>query len=77
MWQIQWQADDVEKHHNFVSVSSDGSVRLWTLVQNELHYADLITLTKESAGEEVADDAPVTVLASGTCISFHPTQPQK
>lgn len=32
-YQVKWQNDDIDKNHNFFSVSSDGRVVSWTLVK--------------------------------------------
>lgn len=36
VWQVKWQADDLDENANFFSVSSDGRVSQWTLLKNEL-----------------------------------------
>ncbi|KAJ3064774.1 cytoplasmic dynein with WD40 domain, partial [Podochytrium sp. JEL0797] len=38
VWQVCWQKDDLDDNMNFFSVSSDGRVAQWTLLQNELIY---------------------------------------
>lgn len=35
-YQVKWQNDDIDKNHNFFSVSSDGRVVSWTLVKVRL-----------------------------------------
>lgn len=32
-YQVKWQNDDIDKNHNFFSVSSDGRVVSWTIVK--------------------------------------------
>uniref|UniRef100_A0AAY4AF73 Dynein axonemal intermediate chain 1 n=2 Tax=Denticeps clupeoides TaxID=299321 RepID=A0AAY4AF73_9TELE len=61
VWQVRWQKDDMDNHHNFFSVSSDGRVVSWTLIKNELMHMDIIRLSPE--GAETVD--------SGRCIDFH------
>ena len=52
VWQVRWQKDDLDNNLNFFSVSSDGRVTCWTLVKNELHYHDIITLAiDENTGD--------------------------
>ena len=52
VWQVRWQKDDLDNNLNFFSVSSDGRVTCWTLVKNELHFHDIITLAiDENAGD--------------------------
>ena len=69
VWQIKWQPDDLEKHKNFYSVSSDGRVTSWTLRYAELQYHDVITLTQPSSGT-VSDDNVIPP-AAGTCFAFN------
>ncbi len=53
VWQICWQKDDLDENLNFSTVSSDGKVKEWILLKNELmcHVSEfqlsypLITLT--------------------------------
>lgn len=35
-YQVKWQNDDIDKNHNFFSVSSDGRVVSWTIVKARL-----------------------------------------
>jgi len=70
VWQIKWQPDDLEKHKNFYSVSSDGRVTSWTLRYAELQYHDVITLTQPSANGAAADDNVIPP-AAGTCFAFN------
>eukprot|EP00038_Savillea_parva_P008024 m.174145 g.174145 ORF g.174145 m.174145 type:complete len:742 (-) comp13793_c0_seq1:370-2595(-) len=72
VWQVQWQPDDLDKCHNFYSVSADSLVRGWTMVKNELQYRDVIELTS-SEKEADATDMEATKFA-GTCFAFNPTQ---
>ncbi len=36
VWQISWQKDDLDENMNFSTVSSDGKVKQWILLKNEL-----------------------------------------
>ena len=67
VWQVAWQTDDLEKRHNFYSVSADGYVRAWTMVKNELHYRNVIQLRRP---DEPAGLNPL--LYAGTCFAFNP-----
>lgn len=76
VWQVKWQPDDLEKHKNFYSVSSDGRITSWTLRYAELHHHDVIRLTQqlssgaaESGGSGDVED--ITPPASGTCFAFN------
>jgi dynein intermediate chain 1 len=35
-WHVSWQKDDLDDNMNFASVSSDGKVKQWVLMKNEL-----------------------------------------
>ena len=48
VWQVSWQADDLDKNRNFCSVSSDGRVTSWTLIKSDLHASDLIVLRSDA-----------------------------
>ncbi|ORY43819.1 WD40 repeat-like protein [Rhizoclosmatium globosum] len=74
VWQVCWQKDDLDDNMNFFSVSSDGRVAQWTLLQNELIYTDVIRLKfNESGTELVGEDEPLFSLAGGCCFDFHKT----
>ncbi|KAI9345238.1 WD40-repeat-containing domain protein [Obelidium mucronatum] len=68
VWQVCWQKDDLDDNMNFFSVSSDGRVAQWTLLQNELIYT-----FNESGTELVGEDEPLFSLAGGCCFDFHKT----
>lgn len=36
VWNVYWQKDNLDDLMNFASVSSDGKVKQWTLLKNEL-----------------------------------------
>lgn len=36
VWNVYWQKDNLDDLMNFASVSSDGRVKQWTLLKNEL-----------------------------------------
>jgi len=75
VWQLQWHADDVDGNLNFTSVSSDGRVTSWTLVQTELQHTDIVQLhLQESAADEEGVMEPLFGLGNGTALAFHPTQ---
>jgi len=72
VWQVKWQPDDLDKRHNFFSVSADSLVRGWTLVKNELQFRDVIEL--EEAEVEADDEDMEATKFSGTCFAFNPAQ---
>lgn len=71
VWQVKWQKDDLDNNLNFFSVSSDGRVVSWTLVKNELIYADVITLTVTDLPAEGPDGTQLQLLGCGTSFDFH------
>lgn len=72
VWQIKWQPDDLEKHKNFYSVSSDGRITCWTLRFSELHHNDVIKLTaSEPEAASASDAVDGTPSAAGTCFAFN------
>lgn len=56
---------------NIVSVSSDGEVKLWDVVKNEMESKNILVLFDKSLEKE-SDDQNVPPKACGTCLEFHP-----
>ncbi|KAJ3105764.1 cytoplasmic dynein with WD40 domain [Phlyctochytrium planicorne] len=77
VWQVCWQKDDLDDNANFFSISSDGRVAQWTLLQNELVYTDVIRLRYDKDGAvkdlPAQDDEPLFGLSGGCCFDFHKT----
>ncbi|CAG2243898.1 dynein intermediate chain 2, ciliary-like isoform X1 [Mytilus edulis] len=71
VWQVRWQADDLENNHNFYSVSSDGRIVHWTIIKNELTYQDTICLTLPDTTAEGPDGTKVNTVGCGTAFDFH------
>ncbi|CAK8676508.1 dynein intermediate chain 2, ciliary-like [Clavelina lepadiformis] len=71
VWQVKWQKDDLDNNLNFFSVSSDGRVVSWTLVKDELIYADVISLTVDDVPAEGPDGTQLQLLGCGTSFDFH------
>ena len=76
VWQIFWQVDETQKVLQFVSISSDGNVNLWTLNKSELTHESLMKLKvvrggANGAAAEAEEDASVsTSTAGGCCMDF-------
>ncbi|KAJ1555730.1 cytoplasmic dynein with WD40 domain, partial [Cladochytrium tenue] len=76
---VYWRKDDLDDNANFFSVSSDGRVTQWTLVQNELKATDAILLRHDSSTDVPAslgaagDSGGLLGLAGGCCFDFHRT----
>uniref|UniRef100_H2YH09 Dynein axonemal intermediate chain 1 n=1 Tax=Ciona savignyi TaxID=51511 RepID=H2YH09_CIOSA len=71
VWQVKWQKDDLDNNLNFFSVSSDGRVVSWTLVKDELIYADVIKLTVDNLPTDGPDGTQLQLLGCGTSFDFH------
>ncbi|KAJ7999770.1 hypothetical protein DPEC_G00197860 [Dallia pectoralis] len=71
VWQVRWQKDDMDNHHNFFSVSSDGRVVSWTLVKNELVFTDIVKLSSVGAVSEGPEVVSPPIMACGTSFDFH------
>ncbi|PNW75678.1 hypothetical protein CHLRE_12g536550v5 [Chlamydomonas reinhardtii] len=71
VWQIYWQPDDAQKSLQFVSISSDGAVNLWTLTKSELIPECLMKLRVVRAGETSEEEDPnASGPAGGCCMDF-------
>uniref|UniRef100_A0A671KFN5 Dynein, axonemal, intermediate chain 1, paralog 2 n=1 Tax=Sinocyclocheilus anshuiensis TaxID=1608454 RepID=A0A671KFN5_9TELE len=66
--QVNWQKDDLDGNHNFISVSADGQVVSWTLVKHELFFTDI---TKLPVIDRIPDDLKDVVPTVGTSLDFH------
>ncbi|KAG2499404.1 hypothetical protein HYH03_002978 [Edaphochlamys debaryana] len=70
VWQVYWQVDEAQKTLQFVSISSDGNVNLWTLTKSELIPECLMKLRVVKAGEPTEEDPMATGPAGGCCMDF-------
>ena len=73
VWAIRWQNVDEEGvfQVHLCSVSSDGNVKLWTVVKNEMEAKDILVLyDKTLEKDNTEQNSPPK--ACGTCIEFHP-----
>lgn len=68
--------DELQKSLQFVSVSLDGVVVLWTLAKAELQRELLMRLVvqQQAAAEGTDGAAAPSGTASGTCIDFNKVQ---
>lgn len=71
VWEVKWQADDVEKNINFYSVSSDGSIFSWTLIKNELHRTEIIKLKMDPTADALAESTDSFGVGAGMCFDFN------
>ena len=70
--QVCWQVDELQKSLQFVSVSLDGVVVLWTLAKAELQRR--LVVQQQAAAEGTDGAAAPSSTASGTCIDFNKVQ---
>ncbi|XP_064543240.1 dynein intermediate chain 2, ciliary [Drosophila montana] len=75
VWQIKWGPDMADGEINFYSVSSDGCVFSWILMQNKLWVTTIITLYLENGIADGPDGTKVTLKSGGSCVQFHPINP--
>ena len=62
---------DIRIQVSIVSVSSDGAVKLWEVVKNELESKNILVLFDKSLEKE-AEEQSAPPKACGTCLEFHP-----
>ncbi|XP_062476353.1 dynein axonemal intermediate chain 1 isoform X5 [Pezoporus occidentalis] len=73
VWQVKWQKNDMDNNLNFFSVSSDGRIVSWTLIQNELVHTDVIKLSVEGTMAQGPEGLQLKTLGCGTSFDFHKT----
>ncbi|XP_057269643.1 dynein axonemal intermediate chain 1 isoform X4 [Pezoporus wallicus] len=71
VWQVKWQKNDMDNNLNFFSVSSDGRIVSWTLIQNELVHTDVIKLSVEGTMAQGPEGLQLKTLGCGTSFDFH------
>ncbi|KAG8284801.1 cytoplasmic dynein with WD40 domain [Homalodisca vitripennis] len=72
VWQVCWGEDLQDGEMNFYSVSSDGRVFNWVLMQNELAQTLVIVLYLEMDPVNGPDGTMIRMTGCGTAIAFHP-----
>jgi len=68
VWGVAWQSDELQKSLQFCSISTDGSVILWTLAKAELQREVIIRL--RAPGATPGPDGPVALVSGGCCMDF-------
>ncbi|XP_049279585.1 dynein intermediate chain 2, ciliary isoform X1 [Anopheles funestus] len=76
VWEIKWGPDMQDGEINFFSVSADGKVFNWVLMQNKLAITTIITLFLELDQVSGPDGSALRLKGSGTCMVFHPHNPE-
>ncbi|CRL01177.1 CLUMA_CG014224, isoform A [Clunio marinus] len=69
---IKWSENLHDGELNFFSLSSDGSVLNWVLMENKLTLSVVITLFMEMLPICKPTQSEYKLKASGTCMTFHP-----
>ena len=65
VWSVEWHEDDVDQNRNFSSVSSDGRVTTWTMLQKELQHTDVIRLELDTSPKSTAAATTAAAAATG------------
>uniref|UniRef100_A0A1Y1K8L0 Uncharacterized protein n=1 Tax=Photinus pyralis TaxID=7054 RepID=A0A1Y1K8L0_PHOPY len=75
VWEVKWAPDLPDGEMNFYSVSSDGKVIHWILMQNEFAVTTIINLYLEKEPVRGPDGTLVKRKACASCVAFHPENP--
>ncbi|CAH0550962.1 unnamed protein product [Brassicogethes aeneus] len=76
VWEIKWGPDLPDGELNFFSVSADGKVNNWVLMQNELMRLTIINLYLDQEAVAGPDGTKFRLKSCASCIKFHPDNPQ-
>jgi len=74
VWQVKWQALDLDGMKNFISVSTDGRINCWTLQRAEMLKQTVIKLYCGKHAVENFDGTHLFNYACCTCFAFHPQE---
>lgn len=69
VWAIFWQVDEAQKALQFVSISSDGNVNIWTMNKSELTHESLMKLRVMGGGGGRPQSAGAPKPPSGTAAA--------
>ncbi|KAK6643167.1 hypothetical protein RUM43_004670 [Polyplax serrata] len=75
VWQVEWGKDMQDGEVNFFSVSADGKVCNWILMQNELAVTTVASLSMPFLRVLGPDGGLISIKDCGCSITFHPRQP--
>lgn len=76
VWEVKWGPDMIDGEINFYSISADGRVFNWVLVQHKLCITTIITLFLDKEQTGAPDGSDIRLRGAGTCMKFHPSQPE-
>lgn len=74
--EVKWGPDMADGEINFFSVSGDGRVLNWVLAQSKLLITPIITLLLGKQPSTSPDGIELKLKACGTCLVFHPSDPE-
>uniref|UniRef100_A0A8D8ZV91 peptidylprolyl isomerase n=1 Tax=Cacopsylla melanoneura TaxID=428564 RepID=A0A8D8ZV91_9HEMI len=72
VWEVVWGKDMSDGEMNFFSVSADGKIFNWILLQNQLQKNLVLNLYLSIDPVPAPDGNLIQLKACGTCIAFHP-----
>lgn len=76
VWGIKWGPDMPDGEINFYSISGDGRVFNWVLMQSKLAITTIITLYLDRGVVGGPDGTDIKLRGCGTCMEFHPKDPE-
>ncbi|CAB3381334.1 Hypothetical predicted protein [Cloeon dipterum] len=73
VWQVRWSKESNQSEMTIYSISADGQVLSWSLMQNEMIKMTLISLTFPT--EPINSDGTLCpLIGCGSALAFHPTE---
>ncbi|XP_031620811.1 dynein intermediate chain 2, ciliary [Contarinia nasturtii] len=72
VWEVKWGIDMQDGELNFYSISNDGIIYNWVLMQSQLSSTIIATLFMDQEISAAPDGHSVKLKAAGTCMTFHP-----
>ncbi|XP_058447686.1 dynein intermediate chain 2, ciliary isoform X2 [Malaya genurostris] len=76
VWELKWGPDMQDGEINFYSVSGDGRVFNWVLMQNKLAITTIISLFLDIDQVGGPDGSSLKLKGCGMCMVFHPNNPE-
>ncbi|EAT36612.1 AAEL011310-PA [Aedes aegypti] len=76
VWELKWGPDMQDGEINFFTVSGDGRVFNWVLMQNKLAITTIISLFLDIDTVGGPDGSSLKLKGCGMCMVFHPNNPE-
>ncbi|XP_065092817.1 dynein intermediate chain 2, ciliary isoform X1 [Ochlerotatus camptorhynchus] len=76
VWELKWGPDMQDGEINFFTVSGDGRVFNWVLMQNKLAITTIISLFLDIDQVGGPDGSTLKLKGCGMCMVFHPSNPE-